>query len=202
MAKKTPAELFELPKVVAVANKPYYTKHDLTFDAGWMPFDAFNKGFTLGVSYAYYFKDYLAWEIVDFNYVINSETALKKQMENSGIDLESEGFDGILDYMNMYFTTGVVYTPFYNKSLMFNETVIHGDTSLIAGAGLANFNSSGSRFMVMGGLSLRFFTQPNRSWKFDFRNNVYFEKTLGPVYTMLVSVGYSMELGDPPEKNL
>lgn len=199
-AKKAPANFYDLPKVVAVANRPYYTKHDLTFDAGWLPFDAFNKGFSIGVDYTYYFKDYLAWEVVDFNYVISSPTGLKSQLENSGIDLVGENLDGVLDYMNMYVTTGVVYTPFYNKSLAFNETVVHGNTSLIAGVGLANFDATGAKFMVTAGVSLRFFTQANRSWKFNFRNNVHFEDAIGAVYTMQLGVGYSMELSDPPSK--
>jgi hypothetical protein len=99
----------------------------------------------------------------------------------------------------MYATSSLVYTPFYNKSLVFNEYVVHGNTSFVLGGGLANFKETGGKFLVTGGLMLRFFTQPDRSWKINFRNNLYFEEALGVVYALSVSVGYSIELGAPPK---
>lgn len=199
---RPPSDFYQLPEVVAVQNRPYYTNHDLSFNAGWLPSDAFNKGFTLGSSYTYYFKDYIAWEILNINYVLNSETSLKQEMENLNIDITNEGFGGALDYIVGYATTNFIYTPFYNKSLLFNEKIIHGNTSFVLGGGLANFNATGTRLLLSGGLILRFFTRQDRSWKFDIRNNVYFEKKLGAVYALSFSIGYSIELGDPPKKGI
>ena len=112
---------------MAVQNRPYYSLHDLTFSAGWLPSDAFNKGITFGASYTYFFKDYLAWEILNLNYSVNSETSLKQEMENLNIDITNEGFGGALDYMVAYATTNFIYTPFYNKSLLFNDKIVHGN---------------------------------------------------------------------------
>lgn len=193
---KPPAKFYDLPKVVAVQDRPYFNKHDLTFQAGWLPSDAFNKGFSAGVTYTYYFKDYLAWEVVNANYVVNQETSLKSEFENLNIDVESEGFGGVLDFMQYYATTNLIYTPFYNKSLLFNESVVHGNTSLVVGGGIAGFKETGTRAMFSGGILLKFFTSPTTSWKFDFRNNVYFEETLGAVYALSINLGYSFELGD------
>ena len=195
---KPPSKFYELPKVVAVQNRPYYSSRDLSFSVGWLPSDAFNKGITFGTSYTHHYKDYLAWEIINVNYSINSETSLKKEMENLNIDITNEGFDGALDYIQAYATTSFIYTPFYNKSLLFNDKIIHGNTSFVIGGGLASFKSTGSRLLLSGGLILRFFTKKNRSWKFDFRNNIYYEKTLGAVYALSLSVAYSFELGDNP----
>lgn len=190
-----------MPKVVAIQNSPYYVKHDVTFNLGWLPSDAFNKGYGYGVSYTYYFKNYLAWEIINFKKVSNSETSLKKEFEKLNIDIKNQGFDGVLDYIDLYATTNLIYTPFYTKTLAFNKTVMHGNTSFLFGVGSAVFKETGSRLLVSAGIILRFFSSPTSSWKIDLRNHVYFEDKLGAVYALDVGVGYSIELGDPPKEN-
>ena len=200
IAKKPPEDFYDLPKVVAVQNRPYYSNKDLTFQLGWLPSDAFNKGYSAGASFTAYFLDYLGWEVLNANYVVNSETSLKGEFEKLNINVQNQGFSGALDYMRYYALSSLVYTPFYNKSLLFNDKVVHGNTSIVVGAGVAGFNETGSRLMVSAGLVLKFFTKDNRAWKFDFRNNVYFEETLGPVYAMSIGVGYSFELGSPPKR--
>lgn len=193
-----PESYYDLPKVVAVQNRPYYLNHDLTFQLGALPSDPFNKGYLVGLSYTYFFAPYLAWEVVNANYSLNTETRLKNDIEDLGTIVVSKGFDGALDYIQYYATTSVVYTPLYNKSLLFNEKVVHGETSFLLGTGLASFRSTGWRGLLMAGLSLRFFSSPSRSWKFDFRNNLYFEETLGPVNAWAFLVGYSIQLGADP----
>ncbi|MEO0336461.1 MAG: hypothetical protein AAF202_08705, partial [Pseudomonadota bacterium] len=88
---KPPGKFYDLPKVVAIQDRPYYNDNDITLQLGWLPSDAFNKGFSGGLTYTYYFKDYLAWEVVNANYVINQETSLNNEFENHNIDIESEG---------------------------------------------------------------------------------------------------------------
>lgn len=195
-----PEEFYDLPKVVAVQNRTYYLNHDLTVNLGWLPSDAFNKGYTIGTSYTYYFSDYLGWEVVNANYSFNSETNLKKDLlENFGAAVENVGFGGILDYIVYYFTSNIVYTPLYTKSLLFNKNIVRGEVSFVFGAGGAGFDETGIRALITAGAYLRFFTKEDTSWKFDFRNNVYFEKSLGAVNTISLMVGYSMQLGDPPK---
>ena len=194
-----PSEFYELPKVVAVQNRSYYLNQDLTVQAGWLPSDAFNKGYTLGLSYTTFFSDYLGWEVVNANYSFNSETNLKRDLLNNfGAAVENVGFDGILDFVTYYITTNIVYTPLYTKSLLFNKHITRGEVSFVFGLGGANFDTSGLRTLITAGLYLRFFTKPDTSWKFDFRNNLYFEKSLGAVNTISLMVAYSMQLGSPP----
>ena len=194
-----PESYYDLPKVVAVQNRTYYLNHDLTVNLGWLPSDAFNKGYTIGGSYTYFFSDYLGWEVANVNYSFNSETNLKKDLlENFGAAVENVGFGGILDYITYYITTNVVYTPLYTKSLLFNKRIVRGEVSFVFGGGGAGFDETGIRALITAGAYLRFFTAESTSWKFDFRNNVYFEKSLGAVNTISIMVGYSMQLGAPP----
>ena len=69
----------------------------------------------------------------------------------------------------LYFaTSNLVYTPLYTKSLLFNRTVVHGETSFVAGAGAANFKNTGLKALVSLGFYMRFFTSKSQSIKIDF----------------------------------
>lgn len=199
--KTVPGQYYDLPKVVAVQNRSYYLNKDLSFSLGALPSDAFNKGYSAGVSYTHYFSDYIGWEVVNAALVVNSETNVKKDIQKFGLDVKNNQFSGILDFITYYALTSFVYTPLYNKSLLFNRDVVYGETSFVFGLGMANFDSAGPRFLVSGGLYVRFFTAPDRSWKFDFRNNVYFDEDVGAVNAFSIGVSYSIQLGDPPEKS-
>jgi len=124
-AKKVPSKYYNLPKVVAVQNRPYYLNKDLTLQLGTLPSDAFNKGFTAGLSYTHFFSDYFAWEVINTNYNFNVKTDLRGDVEKLGpVVVKNNGFEGLLDYIVAYATTNLVYTPLYTKSLLFNKTVI------------------------------------------------------------------------------
>lgn len=197
-----PPEYYDQPRLVAIQDRAYYLNHDLTFQIGYLPSDAFNKGYTVGGSYTYYLNDYIGWEVVNGNYSFNSETSLKSDLRNNfGVAPENVGFGGILDYIEWYATSNLVYTPLYTKSLLFNRRVVRGETSFVLGAGGAQFKNTGMRLMVSGGVYLRFFSSSRSSWKFDFRNNVYFERELGAVNAMSLMIGYSMQLGSRPERS-
>ncbi len=190
---------YDLPKVVAVQNRSYYVNKDLTFQLGFLPSDPFNKGVTFGVGYTHYFKDYLAWEVANVNYNMNRETGLKRDVNNLNIDIQNKGgLSGQLDYMNYYLATNLVYTPIYAKNLLFNSKVIHGEISLTLGGGVTKLQKTGVRPLVMAGGYFRFFTQPDRSWKFDFRNNIYFSQAAGAINAWSFGIGYSIQLGDRP----
>ncbi|MBK8204871.1 MAG: hypothetical protein IPK68_22035 [Bdellovibrionales bacterium] len=197
-----PAAFYDLPKVVAVQNRTYFLNHDLTAQLGWLPSDAFNKGYTVGLSYTTFFSDYLGWEVVNANYSFNSETNLKKDLLNNfGAAVENVGFDGVLDFVT-YSLLRTLSTATLHKKPPFNKHITRGEVSFVFGAGGANFDASGIRTLINAGLYLRFFTKADTSWKFDFRDFLYFEKSLGAVNSMSLMVGYSMQLGKPPVRPL
>ena len=189
---------YNLPKVVAVQNRPYFVNKDLTFQLGFLPSDPFNKGLTTGLTYTHYFKDYLAWEIVNINYNSNVETRLKGDVEKLNVDIKNESLNGQLDYMVYYIASNLVYTPIYSKNLLFNSKIIHGEISFTAGGGITKLKNNGTKPLVMVGGYLRFFSQPSRSWKFDFRNNIYFDERTGAINAWSFGIGYSMQLGAKP----
>ncbi|MBK8202686.1 MAG: hypothetical protein IPK68_10355 [Bdellovibrionales bacterium] len=132
-----PAVFYDLPKVVAVQNRTYFLNHDLTAQLGWLPSDAFNKGYTIGLSYTTFFSDYLGWEVVNANYSFNSETNLKKDLLNNfGAAVENVGFDGVLDFVTYYFTTNIVYTPLYTKASFLTNISLGGRSALFLELGV------------------------------------------------------------------
>ncbi len=195
----TPQVFYDIPKVLAVQDRPYYLTEDVTLQIGFLPSDAFNKGYTLGGSYTHFFSEYLGWEVVNANYSLNAPTSLKNDLiTNFNAQVQDIGFGGVLDYVTYFATTGITYTPFYMKSLLFNRSVIHGETSFVAGVGAANFQISGLRALVSLGFYMRFFTSNSQSIKLDFRDNTYFEQSLGAVNAFSIMLGYAFELGSPP----
>jgi outer membrane beta-barrel protein len=188
---------FDLPKLVALQNRAYLVNRALNFQLGYLPSDAFNKGVIIGASYAYYFTDFAAWEIVNANYSFNMPTDIKRDLESLNVGVSGRNAP-YLDYVNWYATTGLVYTPLYNKSLLFNKSVVYGETSFVVAAGPAKFEFAGIRPIVGGGLILQFFLDKTSSLKFDFRNYVYFNQT-GAQSFLHLAVGYSMQLGDAPK---
>ena len=195
-----PGQYYDLPKLVAIQNRPYYVNKDLTLQIGVLPSDPFNTGLTTGLTYTHYFKDYIGWEIVNINYNFNKETSLKQDINNLNVDINKD-LNNRLDYMTYYMTTSLVYTPIYAKNLFFNEKVIHGEINFTLGAGLTRLKEVGFRPLIVVGTFLRFFSRPNRSWKFDFRNNIYIDKLTGPINAWSLSIGYSMQLGKKSKNN-
>ncbi len=194
-----PSDVYDLPELVAVQNRTYFLTHGLTAQVGALPTDAFNKAVTVGGSYTTYFRDYLGWEIINFNYAFNHETDLKKDLfRNFRAEVVNVGFGGVLDYVDYYVTTGLHYTPLYNKSLLFNRKVVRSETSLVVGAGGAKFHATGWRPVLSVGALFRFFTSANKSIVFDIREHGYFEQDRGIQGLFAISVGYTWQLGKAP----
>ncbi|MBX9769432.1 MAG: outer membrane beta-barrel domain-containing protein [Bdellovibrionales bacterium] len=188
-------DIYSIPKVVAVQNRTYpFIQNGLSFQVGYAPLDAFNKSLLLGVSYTYSLSEFTSWEVVNFVNCFNVETNLKSQLFSIA-NLETLGANtAFLDYANWLVTTGFIYTPFYNKSLLFNRSIVHSEFSFVLDAGTIRFQFAGNRPTFGGGLIMRFFLSPTSSLKFDFRNHLYFnDDGMGNILGLIV--GYHWQFG-------
>ena len=125
-------ETTTMPLISAVQRRPSQLTQELSMHFSYMPLDHFQTYFSVGLSYFYYFSDYLAWEVVNANYVQNSPTGLESYL-NGTYNANPETFDII----QMYATSNIVYTPLYMKHLSRGKNIGWGDLSLVAGAGSA-----------------------------------------------------------------
>lgn len=187
------------PQLVAVQNRQYYLDHGLSFHLGYLPMNSFNKGVTIGASYTYFLNDFLGWEVLNVSYVANQDTGLQNDLENKyGANIPDAANQ--LDFMNFYVTTNFIYTPLYNKSLLFNNNIVYGELSFLAGGGIASYEKAQGVGLINIGSIVRFFTAPNRSFKFDLRLLIPLGSSGGSSeVNMNIALAYEIQLGDPPE---
>ncbi|PIU01322.1 MAG: hypothetical protein COT74_02130 [Bdellovibrionales bacterium CG10_big_fil_rev_8_21_14_0_10_45_34] len=196
-AQEANSDVYDLPKLVAVQNRAYLPADHLTVQAGYLPIDAFNKAVITGLSYTYQFSEFTAWEIINANYAFNVETDLKGDLRSIVPNLEVLGErNSFLDYINWYATTNFIYTPLYNKSLLFNKGVVHSETSFLVGAGVGQFQFGGMRPLVSLGLISRYFLSESTSLKFDVREHIYVDDA-GVNGILSLIVGFAFNTGTP-----
>jgi outer membrane beta-barrel protein len=194
-ATTNPEDIFAVPKTYAVQNRKYVLGNQLTGELGYMPMDSFTKGVVLGASYTTYFTDFTGWEMINANYIIGIDTGLKNQLLNEfGAD------PGLIpDFPQWMVTSNIIYTPIYNKNLLFNKNIVWGDISFVAGGGVADYKRNKIKPLVDCGAVLRFFVSELSSVKVDFRENLPFlSEGIKPF--LMIGVAYTYQLGASHKK--
>ncbi len=176
------------PKVIAVQHKDYSLDDEITLNLSYLPIDSFNRYLAVGGSYTHYYTNYLGWEVLNIADSFNSSTGLQSYLTQQ-YNASTEPFNTL----NYYFSSSVVYTPFYTKNLFLNSNVFYGDVSFIAGLGIAKFDSGFINSTDLG-LMLRFFLGPASSIRFDIRNYLYFSQ--GVKTNIAMTIGYSYNFGE------
>lgn len=104
----------------AVQNRQFSMAHEFGASFGTVPTDPFDKGITVGGSYAWHFNPMWAWEVVNFNWVFHVDTGLKKELEaNFAVNPSSIP---VLDCLG---DSGIIFKPFYGKVALLNRLVTH-----------------------------------------------------------------------------
>ena len=193
---ETAKDPYSVPEVVAVENKLFEPSRELNFQIGILPLDAFYKALLLSAAYTHYFESYWGWEVVNGTAAITQETNLRSDLRDRFGVRESS----FLDYIRYSVVSNLVYTPIYNKNLLFNERLIHGEISFLAGGGMVAFTSGQTAPMFGGGLIWRFFS--SESWSFKFDNRFYYHLAAGKStnYYLAVNIGAAFEF-DPDGKS-
>ena len=187
-------DIYDVPKISTLQKRFYpFVSNGATFELGFLPIDAFNKSLVVGLSYTYYLSEFTAWEIVNANFASNMPTDLRNDLQGIKPDLTGANRP-YLDYINYFATTNLIYTPLYSKYLLFNASLLHGETSFLLGGGAAGFRYSGVHPLVSGGLILKFFLSRQTSLKFDFRELVHFDKT-GANGILSIVLGFEFRFG-------
>ncbi len=188
------ADPYSVPMAVAVENKMFEPSHELNFQLGILPLDAFYKAAILSAAYTRYFASYWGWEVVNGSIAFSKDTGLRDELRQFNVQE-----DKYLDYIKFAATTNLIYTPVYNKNLMFNKSIVHGEMSGVFGGGMVAFKSGDTAPMVGGGLILRFFMSPQWSAKLD--NRLYYHLSAGKSssFFMAVNLGFAYEF-DPGGK--
>lgn len=189
-------DLYTTPKLVAVQSRKYNVNKNISVHLGYIPDDAFTKGYVLGGSYTYYFSDFTAWEVLNGNYVFKSDTGLLKDIK-SRFALRPED-ERALDFVEYYMTTGFVYTPIYNKNLLFNSKIISGEQSFVVMGGITRFYKGGYLPAFGGGIIFKYFISDKTALKLDFRDLVAIDPVRGLDGIIELKIALDIALGDTP----
>lgn len=196
---KLPKESLQVPELVAIQNRSNYLDSDLSFYLGWLPSDSFYKGVTLGLSYTKFFNQYKAWEIINVQGNLSYETSLKSEFDNLDVDIENSSLEGKIEPITYIVTSSYVYTPFYSKSLLFNQSLVNSETSFILGVGTVKFRSTQAQPLISLGAYSRYYTDIGRSWKLEVKWNFHRDSDGYIGNYAFVGLAYSMQLGTPPK---
>lgn len=188
-------DVYDLPAPVAIQGRTNKIDESVSLNIGYLPSDSFNRGFPISGQYTYYFKPYFAWEVVSYSHNINRETQLKSDLAALKVNVQNVGFGGVIDYPKSIILTGIVYTPLYSKSLLFNKTLLHSETSFYMGAGALMFNQVGSVPTFVPGIQGRYFISPRTAARLYLREYFFNDSNLGLTGITEIGVGFEMQFG-------
>ncbi|MCC6276485.1 MAG: outer membrane beta-barrel domain-containing protein [Oligoflexia bacterium] len=180
-----------IPKIIAVTKRPYLLSQEISIYGGYLPLDSFVRYAAVGGSYTYYFSDFIGWEVINGYYLASLPTGLEQELGNRFGAASEDKFDTI----NYFGTSNVVFTPFYSKHLLFGDTIVYGELSLVAGMGLSKFDTGNVNCADIGAF-FRFVTSAHTSIKFDIRDYIYFGGNSRN--NLVVALGFAYNFGDPP----
>lgn len=187
-------DIYDLPTPVAIEGRSNKIDESLSLSLGYIPTDSFNRGFPLALNYSYYFKPYIAWEVLSFGYNFNYETQLKKDFRNLNVGVQNLGLGGQIDYPKNIIMTGIVYTPLYGKSLLFNKSLLHSEMSFYLGAGSMVFATVGHIPTIAPGIQGRLFISPRSAFRYYLRQLFFVDKQLGLTAITDIGIGYEFQI--------
>jgi len=181
---------------LAVQDRHHQHWHELTVSLGFLPVDAFLKGFAVSGNYTLHFNPVVAWEVVHaYGVLATIEMALNDDLNNVGIP-------NPFRYVNWAATSNIVFTPFYGKFSVINRTQVFAELFLLGGAGYgwltnAERDSEANTQHVVAdvGVGVRVFFGEYFSLRFDLRWEGFFLNVEEPHHELWISLGASVHLG-------
>lgn len=153
---------------VVVQQRDNFGHHELGLSIGFLPMDAFTKGFTVGASYTLRFNEVLGWEIAQFMHSFPVETDLRDELR--AFDLEPQTFE----VMETAVFSNLVWTPIYWKGAVMNESLVRGEIMFLVGGGVGWFTRS-TRGGFDAGMALRLYLSRLTSLRLDVRYQGFIE---------------------------
>jgi len=133
---------YKKTKIIAVQKKVFTLKNELSLNPVYLPFDPYTTGVGIGFSYTYNFSDSFAWTFVDGAIITSFETSLRSNLVKD-YDADTQAFKEI----KYIFGTGLRYTPFYYKGVVFNSLILHGHGYFLLGLSALRVNKMSSNLV-------------------------------------------------------
>ena len=151
----------------AVQRRLFREGLELSGGVGFLPLNAFYKGFAAEGTVTYHFSTTWAWEIAQGSYVFaNSDTGLQQQLLNNFNVQPTQ-----LTRAEFLGSTNIVFTPFYGKLAVLNHSVSHIEIFFPVGLALGLYEDpQGFREGLDIGAGIRWFLSPHTALRVDARD--------------------------------
>lgn len=173
---------------VAVQNREFSLRHELTLSGGLLPLDAFYKGITGQVSYTFHFNDHFAWQVGRAAFSYNLHTNLREQLLRD-FGVQATKFPEV----SWYAGSDLLWTPAYGKVALMNWKVVHLELFLLGGGSAVGVVGDGVKPAVNVGGGLRFFTGQSTSLRLEVANNFVLGKD--PFNVLTINLGVAFNFG-------
>ena len=190
-------DYFKLPEIVAVQNRQHDKKFELASQFGYFPSNAFNRYYSVALSGTYKFHPNWSWEVLRYDFMIDSPTSLKNELEEEfGIEVNSPAFEGRFLPIRSIARSGLVWEPFYNKGLFANRKLIYSNLSLVLNVGHVTFKDRDGQFLTGLGAIYKVYVSKSVNFKIDLRQTFVLDSVLGTTDFVELSVGFGYSFGD------
>ena len=151
---------------LAVQNRQHMMIHEFGVAIGTLPIDAFTKGLTFTGAYTVHFNDLIAWEIGQFTWSYQVDTALREELED--YDVEPTQFETV----RLFATSSVLLKPLYGKLAVMNRALVYAEVFLVAGGGWGRLSIT-DRAVVDVGAGMRIYAGKFASLRLDVRDYMF-----------------------------
>jgi outer membrane beta-barrel protein len=167
----------------SIQQRKYQLFHEFSLSAGVMPLDPYQKSWTASFAYTFHFSQNWSWEVVQATYAFAlSSTSLRDELIRT-FAVPPEEFAA----PRLMLTSGLEYSPFYNKQVFMNDGVLHSGL-LFGGYGGVIFGDRGDiassledfRPSLGLGIGFRFFVEKWFSTRVDLRQFFSFRRAILP----------------------
>lgn len=190
------ADYFALPEVVAIEDRQYDNKYELSLAFGYFPSNAYNRYFSGSAAVAYKLTPTWSWEILRYDIMREEETNLKSELQSEfAIDVQSPTFGGRFLPMTGIARTSVLWEPFYNKGLFANSSLVYSNLSVLFSAGNVSYKSRDGQFMFGLGGIYKVYLDKTYSVKVDVRQNFVLDSVQGTTDFTELSIGLNYHFG-------
>jgi outer membrane beta-barrel protein len=180
----------------AVQRRLFREGLELNAGLGFLPLNAFYKGFAVEGSVTYHFSTTWGWEIAEGGYVFaKTSTGLQQQLLNNfGVQptqLPNAEFLG---------SSNILFTPFYGKLAGLNHSLSHLEILIPFGLALGLYQNPQQVYEGLDlGLGLRWFLSTHTSLRLEARD-FFLTPGFSPVsltQELFVTLGLSVAFGGP-----
>ena len=170
--------------------RKYHLKHEVYIAPGLLPLDAYEKGVIGNISYTYHLNEGWAVEVAQFAYVYNVDTGLKKDLQNFGWNPVGR------KTLQYYGSVNAVFKPIYRKMILFNRTILHGETFFVLGGGPFRvksevLNAASFKPAIDFGVGFRIYLNDWASLRLDARDYIWFDGW-NPNNVLMLALGISL----------